>query len=388
MSAAVRPLLRSLVCAAVLLCVSTTGRAQTTEPRTQQPSTFAIGDIHGDYQTFFQLLRRAGIVDSEGRWKSGTSHLVQLGDVVDRGADSRQALELLMRLQKEAKRAGGSLVVLMGNHELWNVTGLLRYLSLGEIAAFAEEETAELRARKRDEILDLLASPSPHLKSSYLRALRVSINNRSFDREFPKGHFAHREAFSRRGRYGKWILQLPIAHRRQGVLFVHAGISPVYAKKTIAELNAAARAALREYLDAIEALEKAKAFHRDLDYDILAELMASERRAGGYAPELREHFVAIERFERGLLGADDGPLMYRGLAERPESQLRPLIAQILRTHDVEHIAVGHTQPRSLRIETRLKTAVILLDAGMNQRVYGGKPGLLAIFKNGGMAVWE
>src|SRR3954471_24975437 len=67
----------------------------------------AIGDVHGAYDRFAEILRVSGLVDSGMHWAGGTAHLVQLGDIDDRGADSRKALDLLRRLEGEASKAGG-----------------------------------------------------------------------------------------------------------------------------------------------------------------------------------------------------------------------------------------------------------------------------------------
>ena len=46
----------------------------------------AIGDLHGDYDAYIELLEAAGLLGEDGRsWTGGRTHLVQLGDVVDRG---------------------------------------------------------------------------------------------------------------------------------------------------------------------------------------------------------------------------------------------------------------------------------------------------------------
>ena len=68
-------------------------------------------------------------------WSGGATHLVQLGDVPDRAPDTRKILDLLMRLEPQARRAGGYVHALIGNHEAMNVYGDLRYVSEGEIAA-------------------------------------------------------------------------------------------------------------------------------------------------------------------------------------------------------------------------------------------------------------
>src|SRR5438093_1838563 len=66
----------------------------------------AIGDVHGAYDRLVAILTAAHLIDDRQRWSGGVAHLVQLGDVVDRGADSRKALDLLRRLEAEAGRAG------------------------------------------------------------------------------------------------------------------------------------------------------------------------------------------------------------------------------------------------------------------------------------------
>ena len=66
------------------------------------PRVVAVGDVHGAYDRFVAILRTAGILDDKGRWAGGSTHLVQVGDVLDRGVDTRRSLDLLMRLQGEA----------------------------------------------------------------------------------------------------------------------------------------------------------------------------------------------------------------------------------------------------------------------------------------------
>jgi hypothetical protein len=69
----------------------------------------AFADVHGAYAELVALLREAGVVDGGLRWSAGKTHVVSTGDLLDRGADSRKVMDLLMRLQGEAARAGGRL---------------------------------------------------------------------------------------------------------------------------------------------------------------------------------------------------------------------------------------------------------------------------------------
>ena len=46
----------------------------------------AFADVHGAYTELVTLLRETGIVDAQDRWAAGRSHVVSLGDLLDRGA--------------------------------------------------------------------------------------------------------------------------------------------------------------------------------------------------------------------------------------------------------------------------------------------------------------
>nr|GFB12488.1 shewanella-like protein phosphatase 2 [Tanacetum cinerariifolium] len=45
----------------------------------------ALGDLHGDLPKTKESLSLAGLIDSENNWSGGSSTLVQIGDVLDRG---------------------------------------------------------------------------------------------------------------------------------------------------------------------------------------------------------------------------------------------------------------------------------------------------------------
>src|SRR5205814_7174767 len=105
----------------------------------------AVGDVHGDADQLVAVLRSASLIDDKGAWSGGKAHLVQTGDILDRGPDSRRAMDVLMRLEIEATKAGGAVHALIGNHEAMNVYGDLRYVSEGEIASFRDTNSAKVR---------------------------------------------------------------------------------------------------------------------------------------------------------------------------------------------------------------------------------------------------
>src|SRR5437899_5638942 len=104
-----------------------------------------MGDLHGDYAKFHDMLKQAGLIDARDRWSGGATHLVQVGDVPDRAPDTRRILDLLIRLEPQARRAGGYVHALIGNHEAMNMEGDLRYTTPGEFAAFADSQSPHRR---------------------------------------------------------------------------------------------------------------------------------------------------------------------------------------------------------------------------------------------------
>src|SRR5690348_15649163 len=73
-----------------------------------------IGDLHGDYAKFHDQLTQAGLINARDAWIGGTAHLVQLGDVPDRAPDTRKILDLLIKLEPQARRARGYVHALIG----------------------------------------------------------------------------------------------------------------------------------------------------------------------------------------------------------------------------------------------------------------------------------
>lgn len=94
-----------------------------------QPRVVALGDVHGDQQAAREVLRLAGVIDDQDRWSGGTTWVVQTGDILDRGDDEQALLDWFERLETEAAEAGGRFLWLLGNHELMNTAGDLRYVT-------------------------------------------------------------------------------------------------------------------------------------------------------------------------------------------------------------------------------------------------------------------
>ena len=99
----------------------------------------AIGDLHGDVQALGAIGRACGVIDERGSWCGGDAHLVLMGDLVG-GARSKLLLNAVMRLEREARRAGGRVHSLLGNHDLLPAAGRFGKLTRKERRAYRKQD--------------------------------------------------------------------------------------------------------------------------------------------------------------------------------------------------------------------------------------------------------
>ena len=89
---------------------------------------FVVSDIEGNLPALLGLLRAGGVVDERCNWTFGDGHVVFLGDLFDRGLQVTECLWLLYELEARARAGGGELHFVLGNHEVMNFTGDVRYV--------------------------------------------------------------------------------------------------------------------------------------------------------------------------------------------------------------------------------------------------------------------
>ncbi|HEX6191660.1 MAG TPA: metallophosphoesterase [Chitinophagaceae bacterium] len=88
-----------------------------------------VSDIEGSFAAFRKMLQGNGVIDKDLNWTFGNGHLVLTGDFVDRGEQVTEVLWLIYSLEDKAKEAGGYVHYVLGNHEIMNMSGDLRYLN-------------------------------------------------------------------------------------------------------------------------------------------------------------------------------------------------------------------------------------------------------------------
>ena len=322
----------------------------------------AFADVHGAYAEVTALLQSVQIVDSALRWTGGKTHLVSLGDLLDRGDDSRKVMDLLMRLQQEATAAGGQVHVVVGNHETMNVLGDLRYVNKGEFASFAADEDPAVRAEQKAQFL----------------AGQPGSTDADFERLFPPGWFGHRKMLGPEGKYGAWLLTLPAAIVINDTVYMHGGPSTALAGRSVVQLVADYSAAVASYIAAESELGKAGLIRPEDAYARRPDL-AQSRLDAMPVDQKTALGPTVARFRSAddspLLGAN-GPNWYRGSSLCNECAESDVLKPFLRRTGAKRVVVGHTVARNGTVVSRFDGAVVKLDAGMNHAVYKGRPAAL------------
>jgi hypothetical protein len=314
----------------------------------------AIGDVHGAYDDFVRILRAAQVIDARDRWIGGATHLVQTGDVLDRGVATRPVLDLIRRLEREAPKSRGRVFALVGNHETMRLAGvvaghppgqgLLRDMNVAELDAFRTPLSPERRNAVRAR---WLAGQKEQAKAAGIPFEERMLTAR-FDAATPPGFIEMAQAFSDRGDYGRWIRRHSAAARINGILFLHGGVSARVAPLGCEGINA------------------------------------------GVAADLTTGFAKfLEAPASTLAGAEDGPLWYRGLALEDEAVFAPEVDKILEAVGARAMVIGHTVTTSGRITPRFGGRVVQIDTGMLTSVYnGGRPSALEIVGDKWTAIYE
>jgi hypothetical protein len=377
-------LARQALSASVVVALLLTPAAQNRAPA----RVVAVADVHGAYQQLVALLQRARLIDGRLRWVGGSASLVQTGDVIDRGARSRECLDLLMALERQAPKNGGAVVPLLGNHEVMNVMGELRYVTPDIYRSFAAGNSEKRRQQAYRDYLKFLADHAGHGHAAVPPA--DDAERARWMDEHPPGFVEHRDAFAPKGKYGRWIRTHHTAVQIGDGVFVHGGLSPAFEIPSIRELDERVTAELAVFDSIWQTLVDGKVIWRYMTLPEAVKFAGEEAqwlRAGGPVAPPRVD-VSIQRLlDRAswmVAVSPDGPLWYRGLAEAPEDTLIDGVTAMLARLQVRYIVVGHTPQSNVEIVPRFGSRVFLLDTGMLTEVYQGRATALEI-QNGRFA---
>jgi hypothetical protein len=286
----------------------------------------AVGDVHGDYNQFVTILEQAGLIDKNLKWIGGKTHLVQTGDVPDRGPDTRKIMDLLMRLERDAQRASGYVHSLIGNHEAMNIYGDLRYVISEEYAAFRDSGSERSREMMWEQHLETVRKTTPAVTPD-------NAYRRDWESKHPLGFVEHRIAWAPNGKYGKWIVGHNAIVKINDIVFLHGGIGPKYADAPTQTLNDRIRAELKDF----------------------------------------------RLLQGGVVMDPDGPLWNRELAQGDEALLSAHVDAALKNLGAKRMVIGHTVTPGT-VMPRFGGRVVMIDCGM-AALYGGRQAALLIEKD-------
>ena len=316
------------------------------KPPSAPPRIIAIGDLHGDFEAYEKLMREAGLINQRGKWAGGTTVFIQTGDVPDRGPDSLKIIKHLKKLQKQARRKGGKVITLVGNHEAMNMTGDLRYVHAGEYEAFETRNSRALRDRvfeaNRETLEEFYLEKDSTLSSDTIKA--------KWEETTPLGMIEHQRAWRPDGDVGAWVAANPAVAIINGNLFVHGGISEKYTGFSVADMNVMTADALTERSTDPESIindEEGPLWYRGLirereeNADTMLEGDSLEEKAG-----------------------DD-------IAATTPLTIEEEINLVLAAFNVTRIVVGHT-PALTGIKASHNTKLIQIDTGIAAYYSGSK----------------
>jgi hypothetical protein len=324
----------------------------------------AVADLHGDYEQFVYILAHpeVGLIDEDLHWAGGKAHLVQLGDVMDRGRHPRRIFDLIMRLEKEAAAAGGMVHMLLGNHEEMNVTGISLdypgYVLPEQFVSFLPE--AFRRAREAEYIKTL---PPDRRRQAEIEGLDIETDQgvydfwrKVIDGKDPEARRAYVLGFN--DAVGEWLLRKNTIIKINGVVYVHGGINEEFSKWPLREINTVMRTELAYF----------QGIMRD-----------PQRTARAFRPK--------------LVYNPEGPLWFRGLAETGRAA-QAEVDRILANLDATAMVIGHNffsykGGRSPVVAkenvARFEDKVWIMDTGIAGS-YGGVPSAL-IYEDGQFHLW-
>ena len=312
-----------------------------------------FGDVHGDIQALKGFLVTAGVMDpsssvEEPVWSGGDTIVVQCGDITDRGDDELACFRLLTALSRQARDAGGELIMLYGNHESLNTAGLFQYAYSGGNAEFER---------------DIGAAIDTALDSNRWRLMFAGNQASRWSAFEPGGLLA-----------ANLLANMKVCVVVGRTVFVHAGLTASHLDEygSIENMNQSARDWILQ------------PHHGEHDYvgtyETVAEVVESaQKRARGATKTMPQ-----------CLGGGSGeqsPVWMRNYSSPNDSipkdpRAQQLIDEALDKvgYGVQRMVMGHTPQH--QINAALKGKAWRVDVGASRGVMGGTPEVLEIIHGG------
>jgi hypothetical protein len=336
----------------------------------------AIADVHGAYEELLGILQRVGLIDASHKWAGGATIFVQVGDVPDRGPETRKVLDLLMELEREAPAQGGKVIPLLGNHEVMQMMGDTRYITPADFQSFATGQSEQVRDLAYQDYRKFIAAS---------RAIQDVPDDEDAHQRWlarhPLGFFEERDAYAPDGVYGRWLRTHDAIAQLGDTIFLHAGLDPGLHFRSVDELNGKIRSEIAGFDKLWQRLVQQKTIWRYMTFD---EAFNQVKLGSGAGQSGWPGFLDVESARQmldlpnGLLMSNHSPLWYRGLALEPEERNEKGLNKMLDRLDAHYIVLGHTVLPGFTVTARFNHRVFLIDTGMLKAYYGGRASALEI----------
>jgi len=330
----------------------------------------AIGDVHGAYDALIATLQEADVINGDLNWSGGKTHLVSTGDLLDRGPKSRAVMDLIIRLEEQAVLDGGRVHLLLGNHEVMNLTGDLRYVSGEEYAAFLTDESSE----EREYWYQRFRRSKP--PDTDEEAVKWEFNQKA-----PPGYFGHRRAFRHDGYYGRWLLQKPFIVVVNETAFVHGGLPSYVAEHGLAGVNDGLKKDLYDYVTLRGELADADAMSPIDTFRDIRRSFPGEINSGGFTDDLVDAAQSVVDLGSSPLHGPVGPTWYRGTASCNKLIEGDALNAVFDSIGANRVVMGHTTTVTRQVQQRMNGSVVEIDTGMLKSSYGGSGNALIIEDN-------
>jgi len=351
----------------VLLVLSLLFSAPFLSAAEPEQTAVALGDVHGNFDELCEILKRLGLIDDARHWSGGQTLLVQTGDLVDRGSKERAVLDLMMSLESEAPEVGGQVEILLGNHEVMNLMGDVRYATPEIFATFATPDSEALRKSSYEHYL------SWQRDNSALRAQsddsQLALTEQQWFEKHPLGFIEQRAAFGRNGVYGKWIREHHAIEKFDSILYLHGGIAPELSRNSLSQINSTVRSEIRQWDEMFQYLVDRKFILPFFTFQETSAILKAILAPGGkprksLSDEEKQKLAPALQMSSWLCLVQDGPLWFRGYDEWSDQDGAARADSILRAYNASAIVVGHTVQKTLSIRARFGGKVFLIDTGM------------------------
>jgi hypothetical protein len=327
----------------------------------------AMSDIHGAHADMIRTLQEADVVDEDRHWSGGTTHLVITGDLLDRGAESRRVMDFVIRLEFEARLAGGRVHQLLGNHEVMNIIGDLRYVSEEEYASYLDLES---NVEREFWYRQFRQSMPEDIDEASLRA--------AFNLKAPPGYFGHRKAFGVNGPYGKWLLEKPFVVVIDGTAFVHGGLPSYVSEQGLAGVNGTLKDDLRNYAVARSTLQGARVLSPIDTFKETPWSLEQALQSGSVGDNLGPTVAEVIELSDSPLHRAAGPTWYRGTATCSALIEGDGLIAALDRIGASRVVIGHTPTITRRVQQRMNGRIIEIDTGILKKSYNGSGNALVI----------